>query len=80
MSKVFHPYEPEQMLLPVALQEWLPPEHPVYFISDVIDHLGLSAIMSRYEAEERGYPPYHPRVMAKMLLYAYCIGVLPPGR
>lgn len=76
MSKVFRPYEPEQMLLmPILLQEWLPSEHLAYFISDVIDHLDLSAIISRYEEEERGYPPYHPRMMVKVLLYAYCIGV-----
>ncbi len=29
--------------------------------------------MSRYE-EEKGYPPYHPAMMVKVLLYAYCIG------
>lgn len=76
MSKVYRPYEPEQMLLlPVALQEWLSPEHLAYFISDVVDHLDLSAIMSRYEGEERGYPPYDPRMMVKVLLYAYCMGV-----
>ncbi len=76
MSKVFRPYDPQQMLLmPVALQEWLPPGHLVYFIDDVVEHVELSAIMKRYEAEERGYPPYHPRMMVKLLLYAYCIGV-----
>ncbi len=76
MSKVFRPYDPQQMLLmPVALQEWLPPDHLVYFIDDVVEHVELSAIMKRYEAEERGYPPYHPRMMVKLLLYAYCIGV-----
>jgi transposase len=31
--------------------------------------------MARYEAEERGYSPYHHRMMVKVLLYAYCIGV-----
>jgi len=76
MSKVFRPYEPEQMLLmPAVLQEWLPSNHLAYFISDVVDHLDISAIMNRYEGEERGYPPYHPRMMVKVLLYAYCIGV-----
>jgi transposase len=76
VSKVFRPYEPEQMLLmPISLQEWLPPDHLAYFLSDVVDHLDLSAITSRYAKEERGYPPYHPRMMVKVLLYAYCIGV-----
>ncbi len=75
MSKTYRPYDPEQMLLmPVALQDWLPSDHLAYFISDVVDQLDLSAIMSRYEGEERGYPPYHPRMMVKVLVYAYCIG------
>ena len=40
-----------------------------------MDHLDLSPIMVRYEGEERGYPPYHPGMMVKVLVYAYCIGV-----
>jgi transposase len=75
MSKVFRPYDPEQaFLMPVSLQEWLPKGHLAYFISDVVDHLNLGEIMSRYE-EEKGYPPYHPAMMVKVLLYAYCVGV-----
>jgi len=31
--------------------------------------------MERYVGEERGYPPYHPAMMVKVLLYAYCTGV-----
>jgi transposase len=60
--------------MPVSMREWLPGGHLAYFISDVVDHLDLSAIMNRY-AEEKGYPPYHPAMMVKVLLYAYCIGV-----
>ena len=63
------------MLLPAALQEWLPPDHLAYFISDVVDQLDLSAITVRYEEERRGGPPYHPRMMVKVLLYGYCTGV-----
>ena len=63
------------MLLPAALQEWLPPDHLAYFISDVVDQLDLSAINARYQGEERGGPPYHPRMMVKVLLYGYCAGV-----
>ncbi len=76
MSKAFRPYEPDQIILmPASMQEWLPSDHLAYFISDVVDHLDLSAIMERYTGEERGYPPYHPAMMVKVLLYAYCIGV-----
>ena len=80
MGKTFRPYEPDQLvLMPVVLQEWLPADHLAYFISDVVDQLDLASMMSRYE-EERGYPPYHPRMMVKVLVYAYCIGgvLIPP--
>jgi transposase len=40
-----------------------------------VDQLDLSAIESVYEEEERGQPPYHPRMMTKILLYGYCVGV-----
>ena len=76
MSKTFRPYEPDQVfLMPASMRDWLPSEHLAYFISDVVDQLDLSAIMERYAREERGYPPYHPAMMVKVLLYAYCIGV-----
>jgi len=76
MSKVFRPYDPEQTyLMPASLHDWLPQDHLAYFITDVVDHLDLSDIFERYENEERGYPPYHPTMMVKVLLYAYSIGV-----
>jgi transposase len=76
VSKTFRPYEPDQdFLMPASMREWLPADHLAYFISDLVEHLDLSAIMKRYDREERGYPPYHPAMMVKVLLYAYCIGV-----
>ena len=76
MSKSYLPYDPhQQLLLPQALQEWLPEDHLAYFISDVVDQLDLSEITARYERERRGGPPYNPRMMVKVLLYAYCVGV-----
>jgi len=76
MSKTFRPYEPDQsFLMPASMKDWLPGDHLAYFISDVVEQLDLSAIMKRYAREERGYPPYHPVMMVKVLLYAYCIGV-----
>ena len=40
-----------------------------------MEHLDLSPITARYQSEERGGPPYHPRMMVKVLLYGYCTGV-----
>ena len=76
MIKTYVPYEPDQqLLLPAALQEWLPDDHLAYFISDVVDQLDMSKVTARYERERRGGPPYHPRMMVKVLLYGYCVGV-----
>jgi transposase len=44
------------------------------FASDVVDALDLAAIFAAYEGEERGQPPYHPAMMIKLLVYAYCTG------
>ena len=76
VAKTYRPYEPEQtLLLPPALEDWLPEGHLARFVSDVVDELDLSEIEARYEDEERGYPPYHPRMMVKVLVYAYCTGI-----
>jgi len=76
MAKTYRSYLPEQsLLLPPSLREWLPDGHLAYFVSDVVDQLDLAAIESVYEEDERGQPPYHPRMMTKILLYGYCVGV-----
>ena len=76
MSKTFRSYDPDQaFLMPVSMRDWLSSKHLAYFLSDVVDEIDLSSIMERYTHEERGFPPYHPRMMVKVLLYAYCIGV-----
>ena len=76
MAKVFRPYDPEQqLLLPPSLDDWLPDEHPARFVSELLDRLDLSAITAPYEKEERGYPPYHPVMMTKVILYGYVAGV-----
>ena len=61
MSKTYLPYDPDQqLLLPRALQEWLPEDHLAYFVSDVVDQLDLSGITERYEQERRGDRPTIP--------------------
>ena len=76
MAKTYRVYIPEQeLLLPPSLRDWLPESHLAYFVGDLIDQLDLRAIEAHYEREDRGYPPYHPRMMTKLLVYGYCVGV-----
>lgn len=73
--KTFKPYEPDQLyLLPPSLRDWLPGDHLVHFISEVVDTLDLTAIYDSY-TEVRGQPPYHPAMMVKVWLYAYSVGI-----
>lgn len=75
MAKTFREYNPDQLLLMApSLRDWLPEDHAVYFVSDLVDQLDLRAIYESYD-EERGYPPYHPLLMTKLLLYGYSRGV-----
>ena len=81
MGKSYRPYYPDaELLLPPSLREWMPEDHLAYFVSDVVDQLDLSAMDRVYGDEKRGQPPYDPRMMTKLLVYAYCVGVFSSGR
>ena len=76
MSKGYRPYLPDQeFLLPPSPREWLPEGHLAYFVSDVVDQLNLAPMHAVYGEEQRGQPPYDPRMMTKLLVYGYCVGV-----
>ena len=72
MAANYLPYEPEQMLLlPEALQDWLPEGHVVHFISDAVDGLDLGAFHARYDKDdpglERGHHALCQRVQGKRI-------------
>jgi transposase len=76
MSASYLPYDPQQMLLlPEAIQEWLPEGHLAHFISDTVDQLDLRAFHARYEQDGPRNQPFHPAMMVKVLLYGYATGV-----
>ena len=76
----FKPYQPNQLfLLPPDMKQWLPEDHLVYFVMDVVSQLDLDAIYRRYDSRKGGQPPFDPRMMVGLLFYAYCIG-LPSSR
>lgn len=74
--RTFKPYDLDQpYLLPPDLRSWLSEGHLALFVSDVVDALDLSPIFDAYErGDGRGYPPYHPVMMVKLLVYGYCTG------
>lgn len=87
MSRRFKEYDLDQdFLLPPSMREWLPAGDLVYFLMDVVQALDLSRIYRYYEVAlngegnrleakaARGQPPFDPRMMVALLLYAYCNG------
>jgi len=72
----FRPYNIDQLLLlPPDMTDWLPSEHLVYFVRDVVGQMDLSAIYKSYDGSKGGYPAYHPEMMVALLIYGYCVGV-----
>ncbi len=65
----------QPFLLPPCLQDWLPESHLARFIADVSEQLDLSALYADYERRDgRGAEGYHPLLLTRVLLYAYCVG------
>lgn len=76
MPTSFLAYEPNQtFLLPPSPSEWLPENHLVYFVSDIIDRLDLEKFYARYEGDGRRNQPYDPAMLVKVLVYGYATGV-----
>lgn len=77
MAKKYKEWNPnQQFFLPPALQDWLPEDHPVYVVRDVVEQLDISAIEEKYQQKDwRGTRPHPPKMMVSLLLYGYSVGV-----
>ena len=58
------------------MRDWLPEDHLVWFVLDVVSNLDISEIEAAVqEKDARGQRPYDPRMMVALLVYAYSSGV-----
>jgi transposase len=75
-KKTFRPYDPQARVeLPGDLRHYLPRDHQVFLIEDLVESLDLTPITCVYEqGDGRGQPPYHPVLLTKLLVHAYCEG------
>jgi len=75
VDKTFRAYDQDQtLLMPPSLRDWLPDDHLALFVSELVEEvLDLTPFLASY-TEARGFPPYHPKLMLKVLLYGYTIG------
>lgn len=69
-KKVFKTHQYGQiMLLPPSLDEMIDKNHPVRIVSQVIDQIDITPLEKKYKGG--GTSSYHPRVLLKILVYAY---------
>lgn len=67
---VFKPYNQDQLsLLPPSLEELIPAEHLVRIVNGAIEKIEISPLLESYEGG--GTSSYHPKMMLKVLVYAY---------
>ncbi len=65
----------QPFLMPPSLQDWLPEGHLARFIAEVVDELDLRGMLQQYQRQDgRGAAGYHPVMLTRLLLYAYCVG------
>ena len=66
----FKPYTPKQaMLMPADLEEMIPEKHLVRVVDEMIDGLDIAPLKRQYKGG--GTSAYHPRMLLKVLVYAY---------
>lgn len=76
VNKRFRSFEPDAvMLVPPSLDEWLPEGHLARFVAELVEtELDLTRFYTSY-AKAKGQPPYDPRLMLRIVLHGYCVGV-----
>jgi transposase len=73
-ASMFRSYDQNQpFLLPASLHDFVEEGHPAHLINDLVEELDLSALEARYG--NMGQPAYHPRMMVKVILYGFSVGI-----
>ena len=74
--KTYRPWDPQAYRRQAhSPSSKLPEGDLVFFLLDVVPELDLGPIYAPYEEQLRGAPPFDPRLMTCLWLYAYSVGV-----
>ena len=69
-SVVFKAYTQTQaMLLPPSLDELIAPDHPVRIVNQVLEKVDIEPLLKKYSGG--GSSSFHPRMLLKVLVFAY---------
>jgi len=76
MARFFRqPERRQRHLLPVDMMGWLPDDDIVHLIVDAVGLMDLSGFEATCTLGKAGAPPFAPRVLLALLIYAYCHGI-----
>src|SRR6266850_1620554 len=71
MAQPIAPDYGQQFLLPPALEDWVPKDHPVRFIREFVDQQDLAKLCFAMPISLEGRPAYAPGLLLKIWLYGY---------
>lgn len=67
---VFKEYTPNQsVLFPPLVEDFITSDHPVRVVNQVIDTINIDSLIQQYDGG--GASSFHPRMLLKVLVYAY---------
>jgi len=70
LSVVFKANHQHQLMaFPPSLDEWVPADHPVRVVQEVLEKVDITALLHQYKPG--GTSSYHPRMLLKALVYGY---------
>jgi transposase len=74
----YKPYQYDQMvMIPVSLQDQLQPGTLEFTIHELVEHhLDLSVFEARYQNNNTGATAIHPKLLLKVILFAYSRGMI----
>ena len=77
MTKRYRTWNVHQdFLLPPSPKDWLPKNHKIYVLLDILAGLDIGAFEARLAAKGLAGPEtYDPRLMLGLLIWGYCTGV-----
>ncbi|MFI5627771.1 transposase [Nocardioides sp. NPDC051685] len=64
----------QEFLLPPNMAEWLPEDHLVWFVLDVVDRLDTARFHAGRRTGGVGRQGYDPDMLLALLIYAYAVG------
>ena len=71
--KFKHYNQHQTTLLPYSFDDFISEKHPVRIVDQVVEALNIKPLLKAYS--EEGNPAYHPKMLLKVMLYAYMTNV-----